>query len=164
MVDVNEKIPGAPNFTWREFFRSDTAKKYFLDNTPKDQVIYDRLQYLAQNVLQPVRDYFGAPIRVNSGYRGPALNRLVGGSPSSFHAIGTAADIEPMSGKFSVRDIFDFIHFNLPYTELIAEELPDGWVHVALQKGREKEKQLKYKLSGKSVARADYDTIIRKFA
>lgn len=164
MVDVNEKIPGAPNFTWREFFRSETAKKLFLNNTPTDPVIYDRLQYLAQNVLQPVRDYFGSPVRITSGYRGPALNRAVGGSPASFHAIGAAADIEPMSSKFSVRDIFDYIHFNLPYTELIAEELPDGWVHVALQKGREKEKQLKYKLSGKSVLRADYDTIVRKFA
>lgn len=164
--DVNEQIFGAPGFRWREFFRSSTAKKLGIDNTPQDPKIYENIEYLARHVLQPVRDHFGGPIRINSGYRSPRLNIAVGGSPTSFHALGMAADIEPLDkdARFTVKDIFNYIYDNLPYTELIAEELPDGWVHVALQKGREREKQLKYKLLGGQVKRATYAEIMRAFA
>lgn len=164
--DVNAQIIGAAGFRWREFFRSSAAKKLGIDNTPQDPKIYGNIEYLARKVLQPVRDHFGAPIRVTSGYRSPRLNIAVGGSPASFHALGCAADIEPLdkNARFTVRDIFTYIHDNLPYTELIAEELPNGWVHVALQKGREKERQLKCKLLGGSVRRATYAEIMRAFA
>lgn len=164
--DVNETIPGAPHFRWREFFRSATAKAAGIDNTPEAPIIWDNVQYLASNILEPVRNHFGA-IRINSGYRCPQLNRLVGGSSASFHAYGMAADIEPLLQKdagFSVKDLFIYIHSRLPYTELIAEELPDGWVHVALAKGRETERQLKYKLVGQKVKRGSYNEIMRVFA
>lgn len=163
-MDINEQIPGAKSFRWREFIRSATATKRGIDNMPRDDAVWTRIEYLAKNVLQPLRDEFG-PIRINSGYRCPALNRAVGSSNSSFHAYGMAADIVPLepSASFTVRDMFVFVHDNLPYTELIAEEWPGGWTHVALEKGRDSEHQLKYKRVGGRVTRATFKEIMGMF-
>lgn len=154
-------IDGAKNFTLGELCRSDTAYKHSIYNVP-DTPGLENLIYLAQKVLQPIRDHFGVPLVVTSGYRSPALNRLVKGSPSSFHCYAQAADIRfAHNTPASLLDLFRFIHTTLPYTELIAEELPDGWIHVALAKGRETEKQIKYKLKGIApVKRATFDEII----
>lgn len=163
-MNIDEKIPGAKNFTWRELLRSDTATRLGINNVPPNgSEVWDNLEYLARTILQPCRDKFG-PILVTSGYRGPALNKAVGGSSGSFHLHGMAADFEPINDKYSIKDVFEFVYKNLPYTELIAENIPDGWVHAALAKGREKEKQLKYKMVNSGVRRADYAYIIERFA
>ena len=81
-----------PHFSLNEFTRSDTAKEKRIYNTPSDVVI-GRLRDLCVNVLEPLRNRLACPIRVNSGYRSTALNRAVGGSPSSQHILGEAADI-----------------------------------------------------------------------
>ncbi len=157
---LNKPILGAPNFTLAELIRSATAEAKGIDNTPTQQQA-ENLRYLARNVLQPIRDHFGVPIRVSSGYRSPALNKAVNGSPASFHSHGTAADIEfKNADDGKLIDIFHFVYDQLPFTELIAEELPNGWIHVALAKGREQENQLKYKLVGQSVKRATFDEIM----
>ncbi|MBD5585802.1 MAG: peptidase M15 [Clostridia bacterium] len=162
-MDINEKVPGAPNFTWRELLRSDTATRLGINNVPPaGSAVWHNLEYVARNVLQPVRDEFG-PILVTSGYRGPALNRAVGGSTTSFHLQGNAVDFEPLNNKYSIKDVFEFVYKKLPYTELIAENIPDGWVHAALAKGREREKQLKYKLVGSGVKRGSYEYIMERF-
>lgn len=160
-ADINATIPGAPNFRWYEFLRSSTANVHKIDNRPTSPDVYARIKYLAVNLLQPLRDHFG-PIHINSGYRSPALNKAVGGSASSFHAFGMAADIVPVTGqKFTTLDMFEYIYDNLPYSELVAEEFPGGWVHVALEKGRDYERQLKYKPVGGKVRRATFDEIMR---
>ncbi|MBD5585561.1 MAG: peptidase M15 [Clostridia bacterium] len=162
-MDLNAQIPGAPNFKWIEFIRSNTADRRGIDNTPRDQSVFSRIEYLADNVLQPLRNEFG-PIKINSGYRSAALNRALGSNNKSFHAYGMAADIVPLAKGVTTKDLFVYIHDNLPYTELIAEDVPDGWVHVALERGREKEHQLKYKRVGGSVQRGTYEQILRMFA
>lgn len=156
-----EPIDNAPNFTLAELCRSATAFRDGISNTPTTEH-QQNLIYLAQTVLQPIRDFFGEPIVVSSGYRGPALNKAVGGSPTSHHCNGCAADI--MFGKDSSHkliEIFGYIHGHLPYTELIAEELPDGWIHVAIVKGRENENQVKYKRRGDIVRRASYAEVMK---
>jgi Uncharacterized protein conserved in bacteria len=159
------------NFTLEEMFRSATAERRGIDNRPPKD-IEENLTYLVKNVLQPLRNYVGVPIRVTSGYRSPALNRAVGGSPSSWHSHGCAADIQIPSGKVSLKHVFEYIYHNLPYTELIAEGI-DGngrvsWVHVALVKGREAKNNLdpagrlctKYMMnSNGAVYRASFDKI-----
>lgn len=127
------KIPGAPNFTYEELIHSDTADRYNIDNTPKFDQIWVRLAELAVNVLQPLRDHFGEPIVVTSGYRCPAVNRAVGGSSTSYHAKGCAADIRFESkSERKLSSIFRYVYQNLPFSELIAEGIPgSGWVHVA---------------------------------
>lgn len=162
-MNLNDTIPGAPSFKWREFIRSSTAEKRGIDNMPRDDRVWKRIEYLAAKVLQPLRDEFGA-VKVNSGYRCPALNKAIGSSNKSFHAFGMGADIVPLVEGVTTKDYFMYIHNNLPYTELIAEEIPGGWIHVALERGREKEHQLKYKLVGGPVRRGTYDQILRLFA
>lgn len=156
-----EPIPQAQNFTLAELCRSDTAFKQGLSNTPTSEH-QQNLIYLAQTVLQPIRDFFGEPLVISSGYRGPALNKAVGGSPTSFHCHGCAADIQFVKGSsHKLVEIFGYVHGYLPYTELIAEELPDGWIHVAIAKGREDEKKVKYKRKGDIVRRASYAEIMK---
>lgn len=133
------------NFTLEEMFRSATAERKRIDNRPPKD-IEENLTYLVKNVLQPLREHIGVPIRVTSGYRSPALNRAVGGSASSWHSHGCAADIQIPSGKVSLKYVFEYIYNNLPYTELIAEGIDRNgrvsWVHVALVKGREAKNNL----------------------
>lgn len=162
-MDIDEKIPGAPNFRWREFFASSTAKARGIHNVPNPgSPVWTNVRYLAENVLQPLRDQFG-PIRINSGYRSYALNQAVGGSQTSFHAYGMAADIEPMRAGVTLKDLFVHLH-GRPFTELIAEEVPGGWIHIAYAKYRENERQLKYKPVGGKVRRMAYADILEKFA
>jgi zinc D-Ala-D-Ala carboxypeptidase len=118
------------NFTVAEFERSDTAQRLDIDNTmPPDAV--QRAKELCFEVLQPLRDNFG-PIRVTSGYRSPELNRAVGGSSTSDHMSGAAADIEPLpNSDFDLRDMGAWIEKNCDFKQLIAEFLPGGWIHVS---------------------------------
>lgn len=119
------------NFYWREFFRSETAKRHNIVNIPEKQWIYNNIRELCVNILQPVRDEFG-PIYITSGYRSPELNKKIGGSPSSNHLFGYAADIE--SYDYPLIEILEWIYNNCTYCELIAEYFPNGWVHVAHKK------------------------------
>jgi zinc D-Ala-D-Ala carboxypeptidase len=81
------------NFTLKELTKSDTATRLGLDNTPDDAAL-ENLKTLCEKVLQPVRDHFGKSVTVNSGYRSPESNAAVGGSKTSDHCKGMAADIE----------------------------------------------------------------------
>lgn len=160
MVNLNDTIPNAPSFTYGELIASNTAKANNINNVPTNPMYWDSLTYLAVNCLQPVRNHFNVPIRIYSGYRGSSLNSLVGGSPTSFHSIACAADID--FGNVStptLKELFEWLYHNVPFTELIAENLPNGWVHIAIMRGRENEKQTKYKLVGQPVKRASFKEI-----
>ena len=128
-------------FTIEELCHSDTANARGIDNTPTEEV-KENLQALIENVLDPLREAYGKPIYVNSGYRCPALNKAVGGVNNSFHTKGYACDID-MGDKEDNQPIFDYIKDNLPFTEL-GWEGNGRWVHVAYIKGRENEKEVFY--------------------
>lgn len=121
------------NFTLSEMVKSETALRHDMDNTPSQEVI-SNLQALAVNVLQPVRDHFARGVKVNSGYRSPDVNARVGGSRTSDHTRGMAADIE-IPGVPN-HELAEWIKANLPFTQVILEfytqGIPDsGWVHVS---------------------------------
>ena len=80
------------NFTWAEFEKSDVAKTHHFINAVTDWDVRDNIIALVENILQPLRDAYGKPIRINSGYRNPELNKLVGGVATSQHCFGMAAD------------------------------------------------------------------------
>lgn len=159
-------VDGAEDFTMLELLHSDTAEAEGIDNLPHDDEVYDNLKYLARTVLQPLRDWAGVPLVVTSGYRSPALNKRIGGSPTSFHSLGCAADIRFIRRvKRPESELFDHIARHLPFTELIAEGIPNGWVHVALQRGREEEKAIKYMLDSEGfVRRSSYDEVMKWYA
>lgn len=126
----------SPSFSLSEFVKSPTAIRLGIDNTPTDNVI-ENLRELCINVLQPIRNKWGLPVVINSGYRSPALNKAVGGASSSQHVLGQAADIEIMG--VNNADLWKFIRSNLPFDQLIAEYLQPndpnaGWIHVSYKK------------------------------
>ncbi len=144
------------NLSLNEVIKSNTAERKGIDNSPNETHLVN-LKYLAEQVFQPVREHFGAPIYISSGYRSPALNEAIGGSPRSFHSHGMALDLDQdgRNNGVSNADVFFFIKENLPFSELIWEfgtEDNPNWVHVAIAKGRENEKKIKIaeKIDGKT--------------
>lgn len=121
------------HFTLSEMIKSQTALRKGIDNTPNEQVI-NNLKQLCINVLEKVRQYFNKPVSINSGYRSPKLNTAIGGSKTSQHVTGEAADIE-IPG-ISNLELANWIKDNLKFDQLILEfhdkNIPDsGWVHVS---------------------------------
>lgn len=121
------------NFSLKELTVSDTATRLGLDNTPNETVIAN-LKTLAENILQPVREHYDKSVKVNSGYRAPEVNAAVGGSKTSDHCKGQAADIE-ITGVAN-GDLAKYIAENFKFTQVILEfytqGIPDsGWVHVS---------------------------------
>jgi hypothetical protein len=121
------------NFSLKELTASDTATRKGLDNTPNEAVTAN-LKTLAENILQPVREHYGKSVKVNSGYRSPEVNASVGGSKTSDHCKGQAADIE-ITGVAN-GDLAKYIAENYKFTQVILEfytqGIPDsGWVHVS---------------------------------
>ena len=141
------------NFTLKELTKSDTATRLGLDNTPDEQAL-ENLKTLCEKVLQPVREHFGKSVTVNSGYRSPESNAAVGGSKTSDHCKGQAADIEIVG--VANADLAQWIMDNLDYTQLILElytqGVPDsGWVHVSYDPNNLKKQELTAtKIAGKT--------------
>lgn len=135
------------NLSLSEVIYSKTALRRNIDNTPTEEHI-ENLKYVAEKVFQPIREHFGVPIYVSSGYRSKDLNEVIGGSPRSFHSHGLALDLDQDGRNKGVSnaDVFYFIKENLQFTELIWEfgdETNPNWVHVAIAPGREDEKKIK---------------------
>jgi hypothetical protein len=141
------------NFTLKELTKSDTATRLGLDNTPDDEAL-ENLKTLCEMVLQPVRDHYGKSVTVNSAYRSPESNAAVGGSKTSDHCKGMAADIEIVG--VANADLAQWIMDNLEYTQLILEfytpGIPDsGWVHVSYDPNNLKKQELTAtKVAGKT--------------
>jgi len=135
------------NLSLNEVVRSDTATRRGIDNTPTEEHLKN-LKYTAEKVFQPIREHFGVPIYISSGYRSKELNEAIGGSPRSFHSHGMALDLDQDGRNKGVSnaDVFYYIKENLQFTELIWEfgdETNPNWVHVAIAPGREDEKKIK---------------------
>ena len=116
------------HFTIDELCRSDTARSRGIDNSPTEDV-RKNLTALVGNVLDPLREWYGKPIYVNSGYRCPALNKAVGGVASSQHLTGQAADID-VNDRAENRKLMKHIEDNLDFDQLIWEN-GGAWVHVS---------------------------------
>jgi len=121
------------NFSLAEMVKSETALRNGLDNTPGDAEI-ENLRTLCEQILQPIRTAYGRGVKVNSGFRHPNVNAAVGGSRTSDHCKGQAADIE-IPG-IPNADLAQYIADNFEFTQLILEfytpGIPDsGWVHVS---------------------------------
>lgn len=120
-------------FTVAEFVRSETADRLAIDNRlPKE--LLPNVQALISNVLDPLREAYGKPITINSGYRSQALNKAVKGSATSDHMKGCAADITGGSPKENKRLFYLIQELGLPFKQLI-DEKNFAWVHVSYQEG-----------------------------
>ena len=132
------------NFTLEEFSKSQAALRRGLDNTPNAEQV-ENIRDLVDHVLQPVRSHFARPVIITSGFRSKKLNSAIGGSATSHHMRGMAADFE-IPGVANGQ-IAAWIQESLPFTQLILEfytpGVPDsGWVHVAYDAQDLKEESL----------------------
>lgn len=132
------------NFSLSEMTKSETALRHNMDNTPGEAEI-ENLKRLCEEILQPVREHFGKGVKVNSGFRHPEVNAKVGGSKTSDHCKGQAADIE-IPGVANA-ELAKYIAENLSFTQVILEfytqGVPDsGWVHVSYVPSDLKKQQL----------------------
>lgn len=134
------------NLTLKEAIKSNTATRLGINNMPEQWEI-NNLRAVAENVFQPVRDHFGVPIGVSSGYRSKALNKAIGGSKYSQHMIGEALDIDAdIYGGVTNAEIFNYIKNNLEWDQMIWEFGDDeepNWVHVSYKEVGRNRKQLK---------------------
>lgn len=127
------------NFSLAEMIRSQTALRRGIPNRPGPAEIA-ALKLLCEKVLQPVRDHYASPVNVSSGYRSSRLNRAIGGSGTSQHCKGEAAD-------FTVAGVsnFEVCHWlerTLNYDQLIYEFGEAGWIHCSFSKDRMRNEEL----------------------
>lgn len=141
------------NLALAEVTRSESAKRKGISNMPTEEHI-ENFKKLAENVFQPIRDHFGVPIRISSGYRSEALNKAIGGAgkmvngkyvASSQHCTGEAIDIDMDGTSITNKQVFDYIKENLEFDQLIAEFPINGnpaWVHVSFESTGKQRKQI----------------------
>jgi len=117
----------------KESVYSRTALRRDIDNKPTDEH-KENMVKLAEEVFEPLRAYVGGPIKINSFYRSPELNKAIGGSNKSQHCKGQAIDIDDTFGKMSNAQMYEFIKENLDFDQIIWEFGDDknpNWVHVS---------------------------------
>jgi hypothetical protein len=132
------------NLSLTEMIASERAKRKGISNQPTAEHI-ENMKVLAQHIFQPIREHFGKPIHVSSGYRSKNLNKAIGGSQTSQHSKGQAMDIDMDGSDISNRDIFMFIKDNLEFDQLIWELGTKGnpdWVHVSYNTNGNQRKQV----------------------
>ena len=135
-IDVDLKQQLSEHFKLSEFTQSGTARRHKVKNVPGPREV-ERLRFLCVKSLEPMRRRFGA-IRITSGFRCKKLNVLVGGSPTSQHVLGEAADIHTGGRELSEK-MFGFAKQNIPFDQLILEHNPAHgiyWLHISLRSDR----------------------------
>jgi putative chitinase len=144
-LSVTPDMQLSPHFKLNEFTKSETAIRKRIDNTP-GPAHAKNLKLVCEKILEPVRNHFGKPVRINSGYRGPALNAAVGGSSKSQHCNGQAVDFE-IDGLPN-PELAKWVAENCEFDQIILEfydpkEGPNsGWVHASYSEGANRKQKL----------------------
>ena len=138
----------------KESVYSRTAQRLNIDNTPTENHKKNMVE-LAENIFEPLRSYVGGPIKINSFYRSPDLNKAIGGSSKSQHCNGQAIDIDDTFGRISNAEMYEFIKENLDFDQMIWEFGNDSnpdWVHVSYVSEKENRNRClqAYKENGKT--------------
>jgi len=121
------------HISYKEAIKSNTATRLGIDNTPESYEL-GNMEAVAKNIFEPLREWVGGPIKINSMYRCEALNQAIGGSSKSQHCQGRAIDLDDTFGYKTNAEMYNYIKQNLNFDQLIWEfgddENPD-WVHVS---------------------------------
>jgi len=127
------------HITLEEATFSATATRLKIDNTPPADVLFE-MKLIASTCFEPLREWYGKPIRINSFYRSPFLNKAVGGSKTSQHVFGQAIDMTAGS-KIENKKLFDWCKNNLDWDQLI-NEYDYSWVHISYNRAGDNRKQI----------------------
>ena len=121
------------HISYKEGVYSNTATRRGIDNTPDDNHLHF-MELIAEEVFEPLREWVGGPIKINSFYRCPELNTAIGGSATSQHCKGQAMDIDDTFGRATNAEMYHWIKENLDFDQMIWEfgndDNPD-WVHIS---------------------------------
>ena len=121
------------HISYKEGVYSTTATRRGIDNTPNEEQL-SNMEKIADKVFEPLRIYVGGPIKINSFFRCPELNKAIGGSSKSQHCKGQAIDIDDTYGKMSNAEMYHWIKEHLNFDQMIWEfgtdDNPD-WIHVS---------------------------------
>lgn len=119
-----------------ELVYSDTALRCGIENNPDSESITN-LKLICENVYEKIRNHFGYPIYISSGYRSQKLNEKVGGQLNSQHRYGQALDLDCKVFKHGTnQELFNFIKDNLEFDQVIMEGSKNGWIHVSYRLGK----------------------------
>ena len=140
--------------SYKEATHSATALRRGLDNTPNDEQL-KCMEEVAENLFEPLREWVGGPIKVNSFFRGEPVNTAIGGSKRSQHMKGQAIDIDDTFGHKTNAEMYHYIKDNLDFDQLIWEFGDDknpNWVHMSWVSHRPNRKKLTIakKVNGKT--------------
>ena len=142
------------HISYKEGVYSRTATRLGIKNNPNAEQM-ENMVAIAEEVFEPLRAYVGGPIKINSFFRSPELNKAIGGSTKSQHCHGQAIDLDDTFGRCTNAEMFEFIKKYLDFDQIIWEfgddKNPD-WVHVSYVSPEENRKRcLKaYKEKGKT--------------
>ena len=121
------------HISYKESIKSNTATRLGIENKPNEEQLKN-MKLLAEKVFEPLREEVGGPIKVNSFFRSPELNKAIGGSTKSQHCHGQAIDIDDTFGYKKNAEMYYFIKSELDFDQMIWEFGTDGnpnWVHVS---------------------------------
>ena len=121
------------HISYKEGVYSNTAIRKGIDNTPNAEQKAN-MEKIAQNIFEPLRQWVGGPIKINSFFRCPELNKAIGGSSKSQHCKGQAIDIDDTFGVVSNADMYAWIKNHLDFDQMIWEFGDDNnpnWVHIS---------------------------------
>ena len=130
--------------SWKEGTYSRTGERLNLDNTPNEEQL-KCMKAIAENIFEPLREWVGGPVKINSFFRGEPVNTAIGGSTRSQHMKGQAIDIDDTFKHKTNAEMFHFIKDNLDFDQLIWEFGTDdnpNWVHVSYVTHRPNRKKL----------------------
>jgi len=133
---------------------SQTATRRDLDNTPNEEQL-DNMKLIGEKVFEPLREWVGGPIKINSFFRGLPLNTAIGGAKSSQHMKGQAMDIDDTFGNATNAEMYKWVKENLDFDQMIWEFGDDknpNWVHISYVSPEKNRNRclLAYKKNGKS--------------
>ena len=142
------------HISYKEATHSNTALRKNLDNTPNDEQL-KCMEEVAENLFEPLREWVGGPIKVNSFFRGEPVNTAIGGSKRSQHMKGQAIDIDDTFGYKTNAEMYHYIKDNLDFDQMIWEFGNDknpNWVHISWVSHRPNRKKLTIakKVNGKT--------------
>ena len=126
-----EKI--SKHISYKEGTRSITALRKGINNIPNDYELAN-MELIAAKIFEPLREWVGGPIKINSFFRCEELNTAIGGSSNSQHCQGRAIDIDDTYGHKTNAEMFEYIRTNLNFDQIIWEFGTDtnpDWVHVS---------------------------------
>tara|TARA_R100001463_G_scaffold2898_1_gene11989 strand:- start:2183 stop:2638 length:456 start_codon:yes stop_codon:yes gene_type:complete len=121
------------HISYKESVYSTTALRRGIDNKPNEEQLAN-MKLIGEKIFEPLREYVGGPIKINSFFRGKELNKAIGGSNRSQHCKGQAMDIDDTFGYKTNAQMYDFIKHNLDFDQMIWEFGNDdnpNWVHIS---------------------------------